>query len=369
MEERKKSMWDSTAFRKKCGRFIAYIYVFFIILNKRLSVKGKKRLAVSFCSCIVAGIIAFSLLGGNETKTALRKSSMDITLTDNHNRVTGGQTGASIELNRSFVTGSKKQASDAQTDNKINGVSKKNIDTKKNTDMNTGLRNHVVVANEKEDSSGKKPNQVEEQPEMLSPVQALLKNNGEKRQDETVEAKIRYQYPTQPGYDEKQNYDGVQSAADYIKRVVYHIDEKTKEEEEEQTKQEGESVDENSVDDVDEKSESEGTPTPEASSEPVKEEKELPSTEESKEDSLYDDVTADNRYFTVSGNRRSSAGENVFDGDITIKPTGFNGFDRVRLGEEGEFVSELALTKEVVGETITLYFSVRLMESLLRLVI
>ncbi len=383
MEERKKkkkSLWDSAAFRRKCVRLIAYIYVFFIVLNKRLSVKGKQRLAVSFCSCIVAGVIAFSLFGGNETKTALRKSSLDITLADNHNRVTGGQTGASIELNRSFVTGSKKPASDGQSDNTIdagtkgNADTKKGTDAKKNTDKNTGLHNHVV-ANEK-DSSAKRPNQVkertEEQTEMLSPVQALLENNGENRQGEAVEAELRYQYPTRLGYDGKQNYDGVQSAADYIKRVVYHIgEEETKEGEqtEEQKKPEGEPIDEEAVDEkainekavdkkpADEKSVGQESPTPEASSEPVKDETNIPSTEESKEDPAADVVTADTGYFTVSGNRRSDVSENVFAGDITIKPTGVNGFDKVRLGEEGEFVSELALTKEVVGESVTLYFS------------
>ncbi len=364
-QQKKKSLWDSAAFRRKCVRFIAYIYVFFIVLNKRLSVKGKQRLAVAFCSCIVAGVIAFSLFGGNETKTALRKSSMDITLADNHNRVTGGQTGASIELNRSFVTGSKKAASDGQSDNTKDAGSKGDINTKKNSDRNTGLHNHVV-ANEK-DSSAKRPNQVkeqaEEQTEMLSPVQALLENNGENRQGEAVEAELRYQYPARLGDDGKQNYDGVQSAADYIKRVVYHIgEEETKEGEEEQKKPDGEFADEKSpegkpVDDADEKSAGQESPAPEASSEPVKDETDIPSTEESKEDPAADVVTADTGYFTVSGNRRSDASENVFASDITIKPTGVNGFDKVRLGEEGEFVSELVLTKEVVGESITLYFS------------
>lgn len=64
---------------------------------------------------------------------------------------------------------------------------------------------------------------------------------------------------------------------------------------------------------------------------------------------------ADGSYFVVSGNMR--AGEEVFVSDIVIKPTGIKGFDKVRIGEDGEFGSSAIITKDADNETVNLYFS------------
>lgn len=136
----------------------------------------KKWLSISFCSCAVVVVMVFSLAGQKETtKMAGKEMAVIRTLSGSHNRVTGGKTETSIELNRSRVTG-------------------------------------------EQETSGKQPNIVVDEPELLSPVQALLENNGENKQSETE--KMRYQYPVQISDDVKQNYDGVQSAASDIKKAV-----------------------------------------------------------------------------------------------------------------------------------------------------
>lgn len=184
--------------RKKCIRFIAYIYVFFLVLNRKLPVRIKKQLAVSFCSLVFAVAIVFSLVGQREPKIIEQEVTVAEVLPENHNRVVGGQTGASIEMNdsRVYTKGSGKE------------------------DRKTGQNRNVVAAN-RSSSTPEEQTDREEQEEVLSPVQALLQNNGGNKQDETMER--CYQYPVELGHDDEQNYDGVQSAADYIKKEVYRI--------------------------------------------------------------------------------------------------------------------------------------------------
>lgn len=64
---------------------------------------------------------------------------------------------------------------------------------------------------------------------------------------------------------------------------------------------------------------------------------------------------ADDSYFVVSGNMR--AGEEVFVSDIVIRPTGIKGFDKIRVGEDGEFGESAIITKDAYNETVNLYFS------------
>lgn len=345
-EKKNKSIWDAQAFRRKCIRLIAYVYVFFMVLNRRLPVKIKKRLAISFCSCVVAVVIVFSLIGQRAPRTTVQDMTVAGTLSANHNRVIGGQTGASIEINRSRVSGDSKEAEDT------------GAEEKKAADTEAGQRNHVVAANDSKSTLKEQPNKIEEQPQVLTQVQALLENNGENKKG--VTAAMRYQYPVEIGYDGEQNYDGVQSAADYVKRAVYNITGEDISEEvearKEDTGEEPTGTEAGSEQGTDE----ELVPNNDREETQVeKSEESVPDTtqapEEEEEGSEEETVIADTGYFTVRGNMRP--GVDVFVGDITIKPTGVNGFDKVRLGEEGEFVSDLTLTKEAVSECITLYFS------------
>ena len=195
----KKREQNQGRIRKKCIRFIAYIYVFFLVLNRKLPVRIKKQFAVSFCSLVFSVVIVFSLVGQREPKIIEQEVTVAETLPENHNRVIGGQTGASIEMNgsRVYTKASEKE------------------------DRKTGQNRNVVAANRSSSTSEEQSDREKQQQEILSPVQALLENNGGNKQSETMER--CYQYPVELGYDDEQNYDGVQSEADYIKREVYPI--------------------------------------------------------------------------------------------------------------------------------------------------
>ena len=188
-EGKDKPSGGAMAFRRKCVRLIAYIYVFLMVLNRRLSVRAKTWLSVSFCGCVVAVVMAFSLAGQQETKLAGKEMAVVRTLSGTHNRITGGQTEASIELNCSRVAGDQ------------------------------GGRNHVAASGQPRaaGTSDGQPNQVVDKPELLSPVQALLENNGEERQGGAVE--MQYQQPVGLSAVVKQNYEGIQSAGGDIRKL------------------------------------------------------------------------------------------------------------------------------------------------------
>lgn len=207
-KRKRKFVWNTRAFRKKCIRLIAYICVFFIVLNRRLSVTAKRRLAVSFSSCVVAVAVLFSLLGSGNMETTAQKMTMKTMLTGNHNRVTAGKAGAKIEINRSQVSDVKEKSEDTVAENQ------------KEMNGKAGHRMNAMAANQ-ENSSGGQPNKVEQKKEALTQVQGLLANNGERKQSDTVH--MCYQYPVEIGQDVKQNYDKVQSETDCIIRDVYDV--------------------------------------------------------------------------------------------------------------------------------------------------
>lgn len=212
-----RSKWDAAAFRKKCIRLIAYICVFFIVLNRRLSAEKKKRLSISFCGCVVALVIVVSLAGQGKTETAGKEMPVVKILSGGHNRVTGGQMKATIEMNRSRVIVDQEGVADAVSAPENPGAA----DADRNVVQETGGRNRVAVTGRKEQTSGEKPDQNADETEELSPVQALLENNGEDRKNEAVER--QYQYPLEIGRDGKQGGGSMQSTADFIKKKVYEV--------------------------------------------------------------------------------------------------------------------------------------------------
>ena len=60
-------------------------------------------------------------------------------------------------------------------------------------------------------------------------------------------------------------------------------------------------------------------------------------------------------YYIVRGKMRE--GSNVYVSDIEIVPVGVDGFDQIRLGEDGEFKDSIVLTEDVVDRRIKLYFT------------
>lgn len=210
VKQKRKVNNNAGAFRRKCIRIIVYVCVFFIVLNRRLSVTAKKRLAVSFSGLVVAMAILFSLLGQGDMETTAQKISMRTTLDGSHNRVTTGHTEAKIELNRSRVLNEKEESEGTVTENPESKDGKAEQ-----------YSNASVVTGNRKTPSGDQPNKIEQQKQTLTQVQALLANNGESRQSDTV--RICYQYPVELGHDLRQNYNRVQSAKDYIFRDVYDV--------------------------------------------------------------------------------------------------------------------------------------------------
>lgn len=188
-EKNNRFIWDKASFRRKCIRLTAHVCAFFIIINKKMSVRMKKWLSVSTCGFVVALAMIFSLTGYKGTEVTGQEVPVVAFLPESHNRVTGGRTEASIELNCSRVAGDED--------------------------------NHVVSTGASEYVSAQQANRVVDEPELLSPVQALLENNGEDKQSGKTE--LRTQHPVGVGEDGRQNFDSVQSVAG-VNRAMYTTD-------------------------------------------------------------------------------------------------------------------------------------------------
>lgn len=88
----------------------------------------------------------------------------------------------------------------------------------------------------------------------------------------------------------------------------------------------------------------------------VKEDTEAPIDGDNIEQTLEDNrVQADSSFFVISGKMRVDS--QVFVSDIKVKPTGKDGFNKVRIGREGDFQSSVTLTEDASEKEVTLYFS------------
>jgi hypothetical protein len=189
-EKKNRYIWERALFRRKCISLIAYVCVFFIIVNKKLSDRSKKWLSVSTCGLVVVLAMIFSLAGYKETEVTGQEVSVVAFLPESHNRVTGGQREASIEMNCSRVAEDK--------------------------------NNCVVSADQLENTTDQQANRVVDKPVLLSPVQALLVNNGAEKQ--SGKAELRTQHLIGVGEESRQNFDSVQSVAG-INRAMQNVDE------------------------------------------------------------------------------------------------------------------------------------------------
>ncbi len=91
-------------------------------------------------------------------------------------------------------------------------------------------------------------------------------------------------------------------------------------------------------------------------SEPAsKDEKDAVTEEESKSETEEEKVVADDTFFIIRGKMRVD--HSVFVGDIEIKASGKDGFDRVRIGDAGEFTESVIITEDAMNQTLTLYFT------------
>lgn len=79
------------------------------------------------------------------------------------------------------------------------------------------------------------------------------------------------------------------------------------------------------------------------------------SSSEKSEEVKTTDITIDAGDYIVKGPVRK--GYSAFAGDITITPSGANGFNKIRYEEDGEFKDTVVLQKETSEKTIDLYFT------------
>lgn len=451
--------------RKRFIRMLAYIYIFFIVLHRRLSVVEKRRAATGICAGVMVFALAVSLFSPGAVHLVSSEQMAAKTSLKSYNRVTTSDTMASIEINQSSVA-TKEKISDASA-----GKEKRNT-VIKNISKSSGDRNAVV-----------------ENPVLLSQVKALYENNGIR--PENVTEGMFYQYPVEIGYMVETNYDRVQTAADYVFKDIFEtkpeqeadtedIDAQTPKDEAEaarasegavdgqKSENKTETMDEADVADTDRdvqtpedkeneerqmtaserfqrdvwnvilptspmerslsdsersahtivkkpalstgsKKNSQKSETPQKEHDDIAEisdkaqesdggalesvegETEQPNTgmaleeasaqdtgnnektvsesggtEESSEEQSSSNadevgaetekaVTADAGYFTVRGSMRAGAG--AFVGDVIIEPTGVNGFDQIRIGEDGAFGSSVVLTENGADKKVLLYFS------------
>lgn len=66
-------------------------------------------------------------------------------------------------------------------------------------------------------------------------------------------------------------------------------------------------------------------------------------------------VTADAGYYIISGMMRD--GRDAFVSDIQIKPSGVDGFNKVRLGKDGSFMDSVIITEDAIDKDLELYFT------------
>ncbi len=88
--------------------------------------------------------------------------------------------------------------------------------------------------------------------------------------------------------------------------------------------------------------------TEQASQEEEENEEDITTEEEDK-------VVADDTFFIIKGKMRTD--RSVFVGDIEIRASGKHGFNKVRIGEVGEFQEAVIITEEAVNKSVTLYFT------------
>lgn len=180
--------------RKRFIRMLAYIYIFFIVLHRRLSIVEKRRAATGICAGVMVFALAVSLFSPGAVHLV---SSEQKTVSKSHNRVKNSGTIANIEINQSSVS-TKEEISDASGD--------------------AGKRN-TVMKNISGPSDGS--NAVAENLVPLSQVNTLYENNGVRPENESEG--MFYQYPVEIGYAVGTNYDRVQTEADHVVKDVFEM--------------------------------------------------------------------------------------------------------------------------------------------------
>lgn len=334
--------------------YYTYLKAVIHVIGKRIGAQMRERIAKCLCAFCVVICLVINLLVQN---TGRYEQETDIvTIESSYNRLAGGHNEAVIQLTKSEI--SKREA-----------LSKGTQPSGRN-----------VVKNSSRDASGKEANLVAENAPALSLVQGVNADNG--LQLEAFEHEKKYQFPVEPGHPADENYGREQNAGDFVLRDTFFTvsedggisaDLKRAAAEEMQMNEGAPAADvwagsadgiEDGYFKTDRNGES-GEGEPEDDSEKENsgvsgnqvDEPEEPETEEaeSEPEGTEPQVWADESFFTVNGVLNEDG--TIFKSDITIEPVGIGGFDRIRLGGDGEFESSAIITKEAMGKTVQIYLS------------
>lgn len=336
-----------------------YLKAVIHVMGKRIGAQTRERIAKCLCALCVIICLTVNLLLQNTGRYA--QETAVVTIESSYNRLAGGHNEAVIQLTKSEI--SKREA-----------LSKGTQPSGRN-----------IVKNNSRDASGKEANLVVENAPTFSLVQGVNADNG--LQPGAFGHEKKYQFPVEPGHPTDENYGRKQNAGDFILRdtfftvsedgevladsegagkkpvvsgndvmqinesmsvtdawaenadgiVDHHFgtdrnEESGEEESEDDSEKEDSGVSGNQVD------EPKGT-----------------ETEEVEPEGTESQVWADESFFTVNGVLNEDG--TIFKSDIVIEPMGTGGFDRIRLGGDGEFENSVIITKEAMEKTVQIYLS------------
>lgn len=218
-------------------------------------------------------------------------------------------------------------------------------------------RNNVVKTPVKESVS--QVNRIAKNAEPLSLVEHVFENYG--TAPEMGESVCRYQFPVEIGYPVNSNYEGLGQSEDYIVNKVYDVETDSSDKEMVSEDNTEEEIAETESTEQGEKIECETyeTETDSVSGVNSENEENADITEEQVSDSGEEVEIAKKEinagYYIIKGRMRE--GSEVFVSDIEIIPAKVDGFDKVRIGTEGDFVSSLLITEDAVDKSIELCFT------------
>ena len=256
----------------------------------------------------------------------------------------------------SAVTNHGKDASVVITNSQIVETTERQEDSLKRN----GNENRVV-ANQSSGEKKSAKNKVVKESEALSLIEGMYADYGMEIGD--VELEQKYQYPVEKGQKTDINFNCRQKAGDYIMRETHKV------------QPEEDSVSENDVDESSKKAtapEDDGVEVVEEpeedSAEPVTEEELTVSDNSVSDNSVSGNTAAESDPVVETEEKPLDAGCYSFNGilnaagthyvsDILLSPLGVDGYNLVRIGNQGKFYRSVLLTEEGTDIRVPLYFS------------
>lgn len=348
---------------------------------KNLSWKAKKHIAEMVCAFVVVLTMVLSLRTPVEHQPS---KNIQNRAADNH-QMENNKASVSLKLDSTQVKTDVNDNTTATDSEKTSSLTDKDASKK-------GNKNQVVQNTIQQAIEENKKNEIVKNSAPLSLVSTIFENYGQI--PELGDVATRYQYPVEIGYAVNQNYDGKQTkkntilnkAMDTIPETQENsVNDKSTDVKESSTEKnsakttENNDTDENELDlqkknsdpkneenenqeqtvqpDLEEMTTEESTTKKTDTDTTQENEMESEINEENQESKENSDntVIADAGYYVFSGKMRD--GNDVFVSNIQIKPLGINGFNKIRLGKDGEFKDSILITEDAVDKDLELYFT------------